>query len=67
VNARNLTDWDIEDDGFVTIPPCPPLQRQVYDYERMVNRLHEALMRDDFDSIDGMIRDAYLRLHGPND
>jgi hypothetical protein len=65
MNARKE---DIEADGFVTIDMSRDcIQRNVYYYERMVNQLHEALMRDDFDSIDGLIRDAYLRLHGPSD
>lgn len=60
----------VEDDGFVTVEFHDPsywLQQDIYRYERMVNRLHEALMRDDYDSIDGLIRDAYLSLHGPRE
>jgi hypothetical protein len=68
MNARNLTDWDIEDDGFVTIPPVRDLlQRQVYDYERMVNDLQSAVERDDFDRVAEIVGAAYLSLHGPSD
>jgi hypothetical protein len=74
MNARNLTDWDIEDDGFVTIPTTGPLERKVYDYERkvydyerMVNRLYDAVAHDDYDTVDEIVTAAHLKLHGPND
>ena len=64
---------DVEDDWFVTVgynherTVRDQLQREVYGHERLINRLHEALMRGDYDSIDGLIRDAYLSLHGPRE
>jgi hypothetical protein len=65
MNARKE---DIEADGFVTVDMSRDhIQRNVYYYERMVNSLADALMRNDFDTIGELIRDAYLRLHGPSD
>jgi hypothetical protein len=69
MNARNDT-TDIEDDGFTTIEFRDEAywrQQEIYAYERMVNLLHDALLRDDYDYIDGMIIEAYEKLHGPRE
>jgi hypothetical protein len=69
VNARNDT-TDIEDDGFTTIEFRDEAywrQQEIYDYERMVNRLYDAVAHDDYDTVDEIVTAAHLKLHGPND
>jgi hypothetical protein len=69
VNARNDT-TDIEDDGFTTIEFRDDAywrQQEIYGYERMVSRLHEAIAKGDYDTVDEIVKAAHLKLHGPAD
>jgi hypothetical protein len=69
MNARNDT-TDLEDDGFTTIEFRDEAywrQQEIYAYERMVNRLYDAVAHDDYDTVDEIVTAAHLKLHGPND
>jgi hypothetical protein len=69
MNARH-ENIEIEDDGFQTVEFHEPtywLQQDIYRYERMVNTLQQAVDRDDWDTIEVTVREAYRTIHGPRE
>jgi hypothetical protein len=69
MNARH-EHIDIEDDGFQTVEfhdQAYWLQQDIYRYERMVNKLFDALKAQDWWEVEDIIRNAHSALHGPRE